>query len=263
MGKLMMSTAAEFPFLQGREFLEIFFVRNDNIDDEETGDLYGNFRVEDGLGTDDLFNLSRNEHIPIAQQDYVPMTGPSLPISGADQLYLTLDLWDHDSISADDPIVQGTIRWNAYSHFSEYKKKHIQLVTGKYGRATVSYAVMRDALAATIEITLINGDNENPTDIYGSITTCNGLGESEPFQKTKKTSIKVRPKDLIKLSRCVVAVPTDDKLKVKADLYDHDPISSDEHLMDGYGTFTPLWNQCHQQTITGPHGEVQIRVTWS
>jgi len=137
-----------------------------------------------------------------------------------------------------------------------------QRVNGKDGWRTVHYMVASNAVQALIEVILINGDNENPADIYGTITANNGFGDTELFNRDAKHNIPVRPKDAIPL-RTAVAVPMGKTLQVNALVYDHDSdLSPDDEVAKGTVSFDIDIMKSACQSIRGKYGEISVRVSW-
>lgn len=114
-----------------------------------------------------------------------------------------------------------------------------------------------------VEVVLINGDEEDAADVYGSISGNNGYGDSEFFRTKVEENIPVHPGADIPLLRNAIAVPMDGSLNVKALLYDHDTVSADDEIANGTVTFTPKILQSETKEITGEYGKIAVGVTWS
>ena len=169
---------------QGRTLLEVFWVRIENIDDENPGDLYGTIKAFDGLGSQDLYNRSRDNYESTRPGEFATLTGPSRSVLATDGFTLDLQLWDQDSdASPDDNIVNEKISWNPFDLGNKYDETIAQRVDGTYGWATVQFIVLNNAAQALVEVILVNGDGENPANVYGSITASNGFGEINLFRK--------------------------------------------------------------------------------
>ncbi|KAI0187196.1 ribosome-inactivating protein [Xylaria flabelliformis] len=253
-------------FLKGRPMVEVFKLRIDRIDGENPGDLYGTVIAQDGLGRQYVYNRDRKLPEPIVPGVDALLAGPPETISAADGFSLIVDLWDYDYFSPDDSIAKGTIDWNIYDINNQYDKPLLQTVKGDYGSVTLQYVVLRDAAQALIEVVLINGDGEDPADVYGTIKTYNEYGWSSLFFKPDKSSyIQVHPNSVIPLSRSVVAVPTAGVLTVEALLFDYDQISSDDEIANGQATFKPQIGYPHPdvKSIKGKYGEISVKATWS
>ena len=86
---------------------------------------------------------------------------------------IDFDLWDKDSLTPGDEISRGQIAWNVYDHTNVYDKLRTDNISGKYGSAALNYVVMSNAAEALVEVVLINGDGENPANVYGRIYSQN------------------------------------------------------------------------------------------
>ena len=172
---------------RGRTLLEVFWVRIERIDDENPGDLYGTIKAFDGLGSQDLYNRSRDDYESIHPGDSATLTGPSRSVLATDGFVLDFQLWDKDvDLSPDDSIVYEKITWSPFELGNTFDATITQRVAGTYGSATVHYAVLSNAAQALVEIVLINGDNEDPANVFGTITAHNGLSDIALFRKDSK-----------------------------------------------------------------------------
>jgi hypothetical protein len=99
-------------------------------------------------------------------------------------------------VSPDDEVARGEINWNVYDFSNTYETNHTHMISGKDGSASVNYVVMSNAAQALVQVILINGDGENPTDFYGNITAGNVFGEIELFRNGKKNTSKYDRKRL-------------------------------------------------------------------
>ncbi|KAJ8517397.1 hypothetical protein ONZ45_g5404 [Pleurotus djamor] len=250
------------PWAEGQPLLEVFHVRIKNIDGEDPGDLYGDVRVLDSVGSESLWSRAKHDHVDIKPGEDITLEGPRRPLSAADEFIIELDLWDYDKLSPDDAIAQGNIQFAPFDYYTQYDVEKTHQISGKYGSAEVSYMAMSDGLYATIKVILINGDNENPANVYGDITTNNGYGESRLFHKLRDQYIDVSPRHEIPLSRTIVAVPTQASLVVNAKLWDQDSLSPDDEIAAGSAEFYPLYKQSESQRIKGKYGEIEVQVTW-
>ncbi|KAI1824946.1 ribosome-inactivating protein [Xylaria intraflava] len=246
----------------GRALVEVFWLRIDNIDGENPGDLYGTVTATDGLSSQYLFNLGKSNYVSISPGQFALLTGPSRCISALGEYTLKVDLWDYDSLSPDDSIANGEVSWNPFN-----KNTYNQLVDweipGPYGKATMRYIVLDNASQALLEIVLINGDGEDPANVYGNIGANNGSDDIELFRKSSDEYVDVRPNTDIPLLRNAIAVPVHGELKVTALLYDQDSLSPDDEIANGTAFFTPKILQSEKQTITGAYGSIEVRVTWT
>ncbi|XP_078169452.1 60 kDa jasmonate-induced protein-like [Carex rostrata] len=250
---------------KGRQLVEIFWVQILNIDNENPGDLYGKIQVVDGLTTPQyIFNRSRENYLSIGPKGFVPLTGPTRAISAYDSFYIDVSLMDYDTLSSDDEVSRGQMPWNYFS-INVYDQPLSAEVKGQYGSIGVSYAVYSNAVTATVQVTLINGDNENPANVYGTINAFNTLsnGTIALFNKNNKNYVDIKPLQLIPMLRSVVVVPLTSSIKVVADLWDQDTSSADDPIAQGSVTFAAANSGSNVGKISGTYGVVQVNVTWS
>ncbi|KAI8027926.1 hypothetical protein LOK49_LG02G02112 [Camellia lanceoleosa] len=246
--------------------LKVFTVRINNIDEEDPGQLYGTITVTDGLSSQYIYNRSRDNYESIRPRDTTLLTSPAArSISAYDSFTIDAALKDKDKLSLDDDVSSGQISWNVFNTTNEYDKPLYEYVPGKYGSVTVNYIVLSDAVEAIVEVTLINGDGENPVDVYRLITAHNGnfTNESVLFRKISNEYIDVKPGHPIPLSRSVVAIPQNSSLIVRANLMDHDSLSPNDEIANGTTQFPAQLSGTSQKNISGKYGEIQVKVTWA
>ncbi|KAI0841844.1 ribosome-inactivating protein [Hypoxylon sp. FL0890] len=251
---------------KGRALVEVFWLRIDKIDGENLGSLYGTIKANDGPGSQDIYNRDKDHYEPIHPDEFALLTGPKEAISAADSFNLSVDLWNKNAWLSDHGIAQGNISFNVYDPGNKYDENVTYQVGGEYGAVTLNYVVLSNAAQALIEVILIDGDGEDPADVYGNISADNGYayyGESELFRKASSEHIDVRPGANIPLLRSAVAVPMTRSLKIKALLYDHDTISPDDEIANGIAVFDPLILQSENKYITGKYGKIEVRVKWN
>ncbi|KAB5515939.1 hypothetical protein DKX38_026587 [Salix brachista] len=166
------------------------------------------------------------------------LTGPSQSILAIGNFTIKLLLTDKDTWSWDDEIVNKDISWDASEIGNVYDKPIFQELVGKNGSVTVNYAVLRNAVAATITVTLEQGGESTPN-VYGQVYAHYDNWEDDPkttcllFNRSSADNVDVRRGQAIQLLRSVVAVPLDGSLIVKASLYDYDTLSGDDEIADG------------------------------
>nr|XP_010942712.2 60 kDa jasmonate-induced protein [Elaeis guineensis] len=235
---------------EGRPLVEVFWVRVNNIDRKDPGDLYGTITVTDGLGSQYLYKRTRDQYESIHPGQNALLTGPARAISAYGSFTMDVALMDKDA-----EVSRGQISCNVYNTSNEYDKPLFRNVDGKNGSVTVNYAVLSDAAEAAVEVTLIDGDGKNPAHVYGRLSSRNGKGESELFRKRSSERIDVRPGQLIPLSRSVVAVPSNSSLVVEADLYDHrSDASSGDEIAKGTAEFPSKLQGTYEKIIQGKKG---------
>lgn len=247
---------------QGQPLLEIFYVRINDIDGEDPGNLYGDIEVIDSVNTAPLWSRKSDEYVDIKPGQDVLLEGPNRALSAADEVGIKLNLFDYDSLSPNDPIAQGTILFAPFDYYTKYDVVNNVQVNGTSGSATVSYMAISDGLYAQITVVLINGDGEDPANVYGDITTNNGHGQSQLFLRDEDNYIDVAPNSPIPQVRTIVAVPTRGTLRVNAKLWDQDSLSPDDEIANGSAEFQPLYKKSESKRITGAYGEVEVQVTW-
>ncbi|KIJ38556.1 hypothetical protein M422DRAFT_231122 [Sphaerobolus stellatus SS14] len=251
---------AQYPI--GRPLVEVFWVRIDNIDGEYLGQLYGIIKASDGLSTQTLYDRDKSNYQTVRPGEYAQLIGPSRAISAAGDFLIDLSLYDYDNVSPDDEICKGQVSWNVCDPFKEYDKLHTTQIRGEYGAATINYVVMTDACEALIEVVLINGDGEDPANVYGSITASSGFGERQLFHRSSSDYIDVSPGKPIPLQRNSMAIARTNELRVEADLWVHNTISSDNQIAKGSVIFVSQVATSSKQIITGAYGKVEVRITW-
>ncbi|KAM0664435.1 hypothetical protein ACQRIU_007017 [Beauveria bassiana] len=253
---------AEALIPSGRPLAEILWVKIDNIDDENPGNLFGTITATDGLSSQYVYNVDSGNRQDVYPHGQVALTGPSRAISAAGSFVIDLDLKDFDYLSPNDEISQGQISWNVYDPSNMYDEPLQKSIAVSYGQATVDYVVMSNAAEALVEVVLIDGDDENPANVYGYVKVYSKFVERELFRK-ENDYIDVRPGENIPLSRAVMAVPMDSTLRVFAVLGDYDSLSPNDNIARGSVEFKPQVLQSTKQTITGDYGKVEVRITWS
>ncbi|KAI1177490.1 hypothetical protein F4777DRAFT_542296 [Nemania sp. FL0916] len=269
-----MATTGPYPFIlpKGRELVEVYWLRVDKIDSRYPGAPYGTITAEDSLGRQCIYNVVKREAKLASPKDFLLLNGPSQgstssprAISGADSFALTADLksW---ALGFDDQLALGAIHWNPYSITDKYNRAVTHQIRGTRSAVSLNFIVLSDAAQAEIKIDLINGDGEDPAEVYGWINAYNGHGSTQLFYKPEPSDhIEVRPRRPIPLTRSVVAVPMAGALTIQGSLMDYDPESFDDEITDqnNFAIFEPDIGHSSQQTIKGKRGEILVKVTWS
>jgi hypothetical protein len=234
------------PLTQGQSLVEVFSVRINDI----AGSLYGTITVTDGLGSQYIYYRENEDSEAIHQGDNVFLTSPARSISAYDSFTINLALMDKNT---GHEVSKGQISWNVYNTTNEYDKLLSEDVHGEYGSVTVNYAVLSNAVKATVEVT---HENEAADNIYGRLTASNGVSEFENvlFRKTKvEKDIDVRAGESTRLSRFVVAVPLNSALTV----------TSDDEIAKTTAHFPTQLAGTSEKIISGKHGEIKVKVTWN
>ncbi|KAI1415350.1 ribosome-inactivating protein [Hypoxylon sp. FL1857] len=248
---------------QGRALVEVFWIRIENIDGEDPGELYGKVWVSDAIGQQWIFYRERDRYQEIYPGGHAYFMGPNRSILATDPFSITLDLWDRDAdASPDDKIAQETIEWNPYDVTNVYDQPIARRVDGQYGWVTVNYMVLSNAAEARFEVIMNNGDDEDPANVYGEIVVRTGAGSSYIFQKSKRERVDVSPGAAIPLNQAAVSAPIDKEFTVTATLYDWDSLSADDEIANGSADSTISVYQSASATIRGRSGEITVRVSW-
>ncbi|KAK5636135.1 hypothetical protein RRF57_011847 [Xylaria bambusicola] len=249
---------------RGRPLVEVLWVRIENIDRENPGDLYGTITVNDALGCHYLYNRDRGSPESIRPGQHASLLDLSRSILASDSFNIALDLKDKDfDPSPDDSIVKETIEWYPNNVRNTWDQPITQRVSGESGWATVEYIVLSNAAQATVQIILINGDKEDPADVYGTITARTGFGEFVIFNRNAGQHVDVSPHASIPIDKSIFAVAVSQHLEIDVDLYDHDDdFSPDDEIAKGIAKFDVDIMKSAAQAITGASGEISVRVTW-
>ncbi|XP_011001801.1 PREDICTED: uncharacterized protein LOC105108965 isoform X3 [Populus euphratica] len=252
----------------GLPLVEVFSVRIDNIDGEDPGQLYGTITVYDGLNIEYIYNRTSSNPESIKPSENASLTGPSQSILAVGNFTIKLLLTDKDTWSGDDEIINKDISWDASEIGNVYDKPIFQELVGNRGSVTVNYAVLRNAVAARITVTIEEG-GESTVNVYGQVyahydnwvdpkTTC------LLFNRSSDDYVDVRRWQTIPLLRPVVAVPLNGSLIVKASLYDHDTFSGDDEIAKGAVEFPAQMSGTSFKQIQGEDGNyVTVTVYWT
>lgn len=250
---------------QGRPMVEVYWVRVERIDGEDPGECYGMVWAGDSIGAQDIFNVIRDYAQSVEPGARINLTGPKgRCLLASDEWSLQFDLWDRDyDASPDDKIAQEKITWSPYALDNTYDKAIGRRVDGEYGWVTLNYEVLSNAAQAFIEVIIVNGDGEDPSDIYGTVRTNNGHGDCYLLDLPKEGRRQTAQGAALRLDRNAVAVPMGGELKVSAELWDWDSLSADDEVAKGSVNFTVDLMKSTSATIKGDSGEISVRVTWS
>ncbi|KAI0834614.1 ribosome-inactivating protein [Hypoxylon sp. FL0890] len=248
---------------KGRPLVEIFWVRVENIDGENPGELYGKILATDAMNQQWLFYRERDCYQEIGPGGHVFFQGPRRSILASDPFSINFDLWDRDAdASPDDKIAQEVIEWSPYDVTNKYDQSIARRVDGQYGWVTVNYMVLSNAAEARLEVIMNNGDDEDPANVYGKIVAKTGAGDTLMFDRAKGERVDVSPGAGIPLNRYAVAVPMDKELQIDATLYDWDSLSADDEIANGSAKFTIDLMKSASASIRGQHGDIIVRVSW-
>ncbi|KAI9083384.1 hypothetical protein K1719_034598 [Acacia pycnantha] len=201
----------------------------------------------------------------------ITLTGPSESVSAFGNVTIKLLLTDDkNKISWDDGGINPGISWHAANIGDVYDKLIPRKIDSIIGSVTVNYAVLQNAVAATVTVSL-KGEGQHTAGVYGLLSACYGKWVDRPGATSLLFNIpseKNCVKEKIPLLRCVVAVPMNDSLRVTARSYDHDPISNNNvEIADGTVEFPvqeTIPAECNEEYIIGRDGNgVQVTIDWS
>ncbi|KAK2591692.1 hypothetical protein QQS21_010604 [Conoideocrella luteorostrata] len=245
-----------------RPLVEILWVTINDIDGEDPGDLYGKITASDDLGSQAIFNVDMAEPVSASPGDQVTLHS-CRPLVADRNFLIDMDLWDHDSDwSPNDEVSRGAISWVATNPNNEYDKIVHGEIKGTYGKATVGYVVVGSAVKAEVNVVLIDGDGEDPVDVFGKISVSSLFVHRYLFDMEGSDNIQIRPGNAIPLSRASMAIAMYDSLQISFDLWDHDSLSPDDPIGQGIVEFYPQLSGSNEKLVKGEYGAVRVSVTW-
>ncbi|XP_057529927.1 uncharacterized protein LOC130808469 [Amaranthus tricolor] len=250
--------------------VEVFEFRINKTDEDLIpAQLYGSIKGNQ-VFIHNFYDRDNGHTEPVNAGDFPLLMGPkSAAMSACDTFKINVDLlFKKNSGPPYTQCSRGYILWNTCNlDSSKVYDKFIQdTFPGDDGcSATIRYGVFSDAVGANIEVKLINGDGEDPAQVYGNISAANTRvieGESVLFRKGKDGRMDIRPGQVIPLSRAIVAVPINSNFHVRAKLYDYDSASWDDEIANGTARFKPKRYGTDVQKISGQYGEIEVKITW-
>ncbi|KAF8395107.1 hypothetical protein HHK36_019048 [Tetracentron sinense] len=214
------------PLREGQPRVEVFSVVFTKI--HGSGHLYGTITFHGSVSPRFLYNRKREESESESESiirpgDTALLTGPARSLFALDSFNIDVDIVDKDDYpSPDESFRRKQLSWNVYKPNKPYDVPLCADIDGKYCSVKVNYIVFTDAVAATVEVTLLIG--KDTTRVFGQIAAGNAnfSNESVLFQKSSNEHIEVGPAQVIPLSRSLVAVPLNSVLIIRADLWDYD-----------------------------------------
>ncbi|RDA83883.1 hypothetical protein CP532_3376 [Ophiocordyceps camponoti-leonardi (nom. inval.)] len=239
---------------------QVVSVRINNIDNESPGELYGRITVDDQAGYLDIYNVERRFAQFMHPGGMVALTDARV-IEASAPFTISVELWDKDNMSSDDLISKGEINWAMLGY--NYNKVFSADVSAAYGSATVKWLVIRHAIVATIKVTLINGDDEYPVNVYGTCTFKTRYVERKWFDVDPIDNFDVYPGSVIHGTEVQVPVSYDDVLGIHLDLWDSDSLSPDDNISGGVTFLVPNPGTTDKRRIMGRKGEAEVEVKWS
>ncbi|KAJ6261888.1 Ricin [Drechslerella dactyloides] len=271
----------------GRQLVDILSVKTTyDFSSPRKYELYGRIWVSDTPDKRwDIYNLGVSQSAAIAAGNgyEVPLNfgGLGRALSASNHFTIGLDLKRND-IPFGDVLSAGQIEWDAFANadVNVYDSVQTQRVTGETGWADVDYIVMSNAAQAHVELIMLNGDDENPAQVYGTVTASYSLpgGQQRPskwdgadarenggqtqsvlLMKTGTPGQDVKVGGKITLRKPFVILPWDQELTITIDLWDHDytPANPDDPIGQGSAIFTPEFEQSTYKTIRGDRGRIE------
>ncbi|KAF4583217.1 Ribosome-inactivating protein [Ophiocordyceps camponoti-floridani] len=248
---------------EGRPMVQIHSVVVKYIDGEAPGELYGYINATDMLGTQDLYRVDRANAESVYPGQTLVLTGLERPIEATKDFFIDMNLWDRDFISPDDQVSRARLHWNA-SHPPETLDRSTAFrYRGRYGLSILRMTVFSKAVGARIEVVMINGDNEEPADVYGTIVVKSGPVRQTFFSRESDDHVDVYPGQKIPLEHKFFVLQTREVMEVSVDLWDHDAlVSPDDLIASGTVRFRPRLRGEEKQKVNATYGEFEVRVTW-
>ncbi|KAI9082809.1 hypothetical protein K1719_035139 [Acacia pycnantha] len=205
----------------GVPLVQVFTVQINNIDDKDTRQLCGTITVDNGLYTESLYDRTSDNYESIKPGQNASLIGPSESVSAFGNVIVKLLLTNKGTLSGDSAIINQVISWDSANMADVYDELISQkLDDSGRGSVTANYAVLRNAAAARVTVTVLE-----TTKVYGHVSACYDKWEDPKttcmlFDKTSDNYVDVRRLETIPMSRSVVAVPLDRSLKVTGSLKD-------------------------------------------
>lgn len=250
--------------LNGRPLVEVFSVQCTSLSRGSSAEAYGSIIATDAMRGYDLFRHQQTDYQKISVNDKLKLTGPERAISAAGDFNFNFDVLDYDVLTRDDQISVGVTGWNAYDPTNVLDTVRTDTVSGRDGALAISYVVLSNAAEAQIELILINGDDEDPANVYGWVFADSSAYDAQIdlLHTSNAQTAKVSPGQPIPLARSNLAVPMDARLYIHVNLFDHDSLSADDEIASGSWVFAPQLFQSQSFNINGEYGQVQVRVSW-
>ncbi|KJZ79114.1 hypothetical protein HIM_01265 [Hirsutella minnesotensis 3608] len=245
----------------GQTLAEIVAVPVNDIDGENPGQLCGTIKATDALGVVDIFNRASGNAQEVGPHGAATLL-ETRALSGADDFSIAVDLMDHDTLSPDDEIAKGNVYWPAFDPTVSRDTIRRKQVRGQNGAVTVEYVVMNRAAEASISVVLINGDGEDPAQVYGKIFAQTRYRRYTLLDETEAREVRVQQAIPLVQRPIPVPVSVDDKLVLDFDLWDHDNISPDDQIAKGGVELQPQLFQSVARRVRGQNGAVELRLTW-
>ncbi|RDA93500.1 hypothetical protein CP533_4018 [Ophiocordyceps camponoti-saundersi (nom. inval.)] len=243
-----------------RELALVVDVRINNIDNEDPGELYGSITVIDPVGARTIYDIPRESAQDISPGGLMKLSDGERVIEASEPFSIRVNLWDRDRVSSDDLISEGLILWRLDDPHNQIFSTEL---SGDAGSATIRWAVLGSAVAASIKVILIDGDGESPANIYGTCDLKTEYLQRTWFKVKKDGNFEVYPGNLITGTETTVAVGIDDILQIRVDIWDYDTFSSPDAVARGMINFYPNPAKIETKRVKGDRGEVEIEVSWT
>ena len=121
------------------------------------------------------------------------------------------------------------------------------------------------ALCEIFSVRILNIDNENPGDLYGTIKATDGLHSTIIYDRKSNNSEEVKPHDFATLTGPGHAISAADNFIIDVDLKDQDgDVSPDDEIARGQiewnaYDFTNEYDRVHTSRIDGKYGTVELQ----
>ncbi|RDA91186.1 putative heat-labile enterotoxin [Ophiocordyceps camponoti-saundersi (nom. inval.)] len=248
----------------GRPLAQIMSIVVRNIDNEDPGQLFGHIKATDRLGGLDIYKKDSWQADFISPGGKIKLKGPERPIEADTTFFINFDLWDWDrDWSANDKIGEGRFTWDVTKPPGAYDKPVVANINGPNGEVSLELTVIRNAVAAQVEIYVLNGDDENWILVVGDVHVASPIFDYIVFDDNEINMTDVQPGDKIHLHTSTFAVSLEHSLEVRINLWDYDSGSANDEIAKGTATFAPQFSGEVRQQVTGAYGKVEVRVTWS
>ncbi|RDA84586.1 putative heat-labile enterotoxin [Ophiocordyceps camponoti-leonardi (nom. inval.)] len=247
----------------GRPMAQISSVVVRNIDDENPGNLFGQIHVTDRLGEQVIYKVEPQYAYEVRPGEKIKLEGPKRPIEADTTFFIDFDLWDWDGDwSSNDKISGGRFTWDVANPPAAYDKMVQRTIRGPNGEISMELMVIRNAVAAHIEIFIINGDDENPVNVFGKVQVTAKHFDHLVFDRNEENMRNVSPGEAIPLMTDIFAMPLRQSMEVRLDLWDFDSSSANDEIARETLTFWSQLGGKSRQTAKGTYGRVDVQVTW-
>lgn len=271
---------------EGQILLEVFDVVL-NTPNNNNAEIYGTISVTDGLGCQYIYNCSSeidkylqhlgNESSPSCIS--LRLSGPTRPISAYGHFSISFDLISKGKTKEME--VEGTFNWSSFASNIEYDapmSAEIIPTGNTNNHMLINYAVVTNAVPATVKLELLSGDYciygkvDNTINIHGIVYARTYLGSVLLFHRSPAEASTVKVGEPIPLDRSIVVVPLGCHVTIDATLfYDNDKLANkdtstqlvqivnDSAKFDAQGSGTSGNNLQGE----GSNGQVKVNIEWN